>query len=68
MIEWLSNLGLDPAEDPAVRAALCAALRAALAPTYGFAAPAGCKAGRCRLTVSKPVLKALMVSALEPTT
>jgi THO complex subunit 2 len=42
IIDRLSNLGLDPAEDGEVRAALCAALRNAIAEPYAHAAPAGC--------------------------
>jgi THO complex subunit 2 len=44
LIERLSALGLDPAEDGEVRAQLCAALRDAVAESYAHAAPAGCVA------------------------
>ena len=40
MIERLRNLGLDPAEDPAVQKALCETLRNTIAECYGLAAPA----------------------------
>ena len=44
MIERMSNLGLDPAEDPTVRAALCASLADAVREHHARGAPAGCAA------------------------